>query len=90
MQDLDTGIVYGDALHFERSGTDDGSREAVEAHRLTLRDSLAPSSKLEAVESLRGRVTACTMIGSVWVYGDERRPHTRLVITLDDASGYRD
>ena len=88
VRDLDTGIVYADEIHFEGAGADDGSREAVEAHRVGLRDNLFPSSKLAPVEMVSGRVTECTIIGSVWVYGDDRRTHTRLVIALE-APGYR-
>jgi hypothetical protein len=88
VRDLDTGIVYADQSHFEGADGGDGSPEAVEAHRVTLRDRLLPSPTLAAVETVRGRVTECAVIGNVWVYPDDRRAHTRLVVELD-AAGYR-
>ncbi len=88
VRDLETGIVYADEAHFEGADDRDGTTEGVEAHRAALRAGLVPSAKLAPVETVQGRVTECAVIGNVWVYADDRRAHTRLVIALE-AAGYR-
>ncbi len=46
------------------------------------------SREADAPQMVSGRVTECTLISSIWVYGDDRRAHTRLVIALE-STGYR-
>jgi hypothetical protein len=87
VRDLDTGIVYADEIHFQKPA-ELGNHEQVEAYRASLCRGLAPASDMVAVETIRGRVHECTIIGNLWVYADDRRSHTRLVVELE-AAGYR-
>ncbi len=89
VRDLETGILYADSEHFELP-TSGGAwtAEEIEASRARLRDRPVRAPSFAPTAVLRGRVTECTIIGNVWVYGDDHRTHTRLVIE-PEPMGYR-